>query len=202
VRDADEGNVMSTKTQTVKTVKQGALAQVRGWIAGVGVALAALLAVAPQASAQLPRTSVHWINIGTLAPASSGVTVEPDTSVFGVFFRSSVAGDSQWVETGVPVPPGFLVDGVRLCYELQRGSRSFVSQIRLAQINNPPVNATVMLDDGTDLTQPGPVCVNSELARTPIVPDAGALLFSLRGNFGAAGDRIRLISAALLLERE
>ena len=75
-------------------------------------------------------------------------------------------------------------------------------RVAVLTIDNPPVNALVMLDDGTDLRDPGPVCVNSELARTPIAPDAGALLFSLRGSFGAGGDRIRLISAALLLERE
>ena len=94
------------------------------------------------------------------------------------------------------VPPGFAVRGVRLCYELT-SKRSFISQIRLAQVQDPPASASVLLDDGTDLTNPGPVCVNS--APASVDPGAGALLVSLRVNFGSTSDEIAVRGLGLLL---
>jgi hypothetical protein len=55
----------------------------------------------------------------------------------------------------------------------------------------------VLLDDGTDLTNPGPVCVNS--SATSIDPNPGALLLSLRVNFGNTADRIVVRGLGLLL---
>ena len=88
---------------------------------------------------------------------------------------------------GLQVPPGYAVKGVRVCYELSN-SRSFISQIRLAQVQTPPGSANVVLDDPTDHTNPGPICVDS--ATTTINPALGALLLSLRAKFGNTADRI------------
>ena len=43
----------------------------------------------------------------------------------------------------------------------------------------------VLLDDATDQTDPGPVCVDSQA--TDIDPAAGAVVLSYRVNFGMAG---------------
>jgi hypothetical protein len=172
--------------------------------------LAPLIALAP-ARAQAPGTpafrpaptpdaTVYWFDVHSLQPASPGVAIVPPINLFGISFTSAASGDTQWVETDAPVPPGFLVTGVRLCYELA-SSRSFISQIRLAQVNDPPVNATVRLDDGTDLRAVGPVCTDSTRTSAPIDPQRGALLFSLRGSFAVPGDWIRVIAAGLVLER-
>jgi hypothetical protein len=76
---------------------------------------------------------------------------------------------------------------VRVCYELSN-RRSFITQIRLAQVNDPPSSATVMLDDGTDQTAVGPICVNS--TTTTVDPSRGEVLLSLRVNFGNTSDKI------------
>jgi hypothetical protein len=86
--------------------------------------------------------------------------------------------------------------GVRVCYELSDAG-SFISQIRLAQVQDPPATAVVLLDDGTDLTDQGPVCVNSEPAE--IDSSAGPLLLSLRLNFGDTSDKIVIRGLGLLL---
>ena len=91
------------------------------------------------------------------------------------------------VQMGLQVPPGYLIKGVRVCYELSN-KRSFISQIRLAQVQTPPQNAIVKLDDGTDQTNPGPVCVDS--ATTTVDPSLGEVLLSLRVNFGNTSDKI------------
>lgn len=74
----------------------------------------------------------------------------------GLIIESSTTGEeaegggNKVVETGLLVPPGYLVEGVRVCYELSSAT-SFISQIRLAQVQGPSSTAIVMLDDATDL---------------------------------------------------
>jgi len=119
--------------------------------------------------------------------------------------EDSVSGGNKVVELGLEVPPGWLLRGVRVCYELS-DARSFISQIRLAQVQDPPATALVHLDDATDLVAPGPVCVDSaQLTGSEIDPSVGSVLLSLRVNFDAAGiigtgaDRIVLRSVGLHL---
>jgi hypothetical protein len=86
--------------------------------------------------------------------------------------------------------------GVRLCYELTN-ARSFVSQVRIAQVQNPPASAVVLLDDPTDRTAVGPVCVD---VKSPTIdPAKGALLLDLRVSFGNTSDRIAIRAVALWL---
>lgn len=121
----------------------------------------------------------------------------------GLIIHSTTLGDTaieigdKVVEKGLQVPPGFLVKGVRVCYELSN-SRSFITQIRLAQLQNPPSTAVVMLDDATDLTDIGPVCVDS--APTTVDPNQGAVRMGLRVNFGDTSDKIVLLGVGLNLE--
>ena len=55
-------------------------------------------------------------------------------------------------------------------------------------MQNPPQTANVLLDDGTDQTNPGPVCVDS--TPTTVDPTHGAVLLSLRVKFGHTADKI------------
>jgi len=97
-------------------------------------------------------------------------------------------GGNKVIEKGLLVPPGNLVNGVRICYELT-SEDSYISQIRLAQVQDPPDSALILLDDGTDLTGQGPICVDSTAPFSePIDPVAGSLRLSFRVNFTTPAD--------------
>jgi hypothetical protein len=164
------------------------------------------------------QSTVMWINhLDFLAGDTDVVTSFNATSsgvgggLSGLIIQSttagenSVSGGNKVVELGLEVPPGWLLRGVRVCYELS-DARSFISQIRLAQVQDPPAIALVFLDDGMDLIDPGPVCVDSaQLTGSEIDPSVGSVLLSLRVNFDAAGilgagsDRIVLRGVGLHL---
>ena len=97
---------------------------------------------------------------------------------------------------GASVPPGLAVKGVRVCYELT-DPRSFITQVRLSQVQNPPSSAIIRLDDPTDLQSSTPECTDS--AATNIDPAAGALLLDLVVSFGDTDDKIAVRGIALKL---
>jgi hypothetical protein len=105
-------------------------------------------------------------------------------------------GGNKVVWTALEVPPGYTIGGIRICYELTNG-RSFISQVRLAQVQDPPGSALVLLDDPTDRTAVGPLCV--DVASPKIDPAKGALLLDLRVNFGNTGDSIAVRGVGLWL---
>lgn len=171
-------------------------------------ALAAALTLAAPALAD----DLLWIDhLGFLAGDSSvsvsfnAVNSGVGGGLSGLIIESSTLGEdaegggNKVVQTAASVPPGYLVAGVRVCYEYSSAS-SYISQIRLAQVQDPPETALVLLDDGTDLLDAGPVCVDSAapFAET-IDPGAGALLLSLRVNFGDTAERIVVRGVALHL---
>jgi hypothetical protein len=107
---------------------------------------------------------------------------------------SSQAGDLQWLSLPLIVDDNLAITGVTVCYELSN-ERSFISQIRLSEEKEPP-SATVMHDDGTDLTSTTSECVES--AVTNYQP-GGAVTLSLRLNFGNGGDRIYIGAVGLMV---
>jgi hypothetical protein len=149
-----------------------------------------------------------WIDHFSVLPGDSSVQTSSSATnsgvgggLTGLVIQSTTTGegatnDFKVVQTAVQVPPGFDITGVRVCYELT-SSNSFISQIRLAQVQNPPSQATVILDDTTDLTSVGPVCVNS--ASTLVHPQDGAVLLIFRVNFGSTADKIVIRGVALNL---
>ena len=156
------------------------------------------------------RRKIMWVNhLAFLAGDPSVITSFNAISsgvgggLSGLIIKSTATGDTaptggnKVVEMGLEVPPGFLIKGVRVCYELSN-ARSFITQIRLAQVQNPPSSAVVLLDDGTNQTNPGPICVDS--TPTSIDPSLGSVLLSLRVNFGNTADRIVVRAVGLLLK--
>ncbi len=146
------------------------------------------------------RKMIMWVNHFDLLPGDSSVTTSFNAvnsgvggGLTGLVIQSSTTGENaqgggnKVVHMGLQVPPGYSIRGVRVCYELS-SKRSFISQIRLAQVQTPPQSATVLLDDGTDQTNPGPICVDSAPAN--VDPRAGEVLLSLRVNFGNTADKI------------
>ena len=127
------------------------------------------------------KTSFNAVNSG-VGGGLTGLVIESTTTG-----ENAQGGGNKVVHMGLQVPPGYSIRGVRVCYELSN-RRSFISQIRLAQVQTPPQSALVLLDDGTDQTNPGPICVDS--ASTTVDPTAGEVLLSLRVNFGNTSDKI------------
>ena len=152
---------------------------------------------------------VMWLNHLDLLPGDSSVQTSFTAvssmvgGLSGLNIQSTTTGDigiqggNKVVEMGVPTIPGYTIIGVRVCYELS-DPRSFITQIRLAQLQNPPSSALVMLDDGTDFVNKGPVCVTS--AATSIDPQKGAVRLSLRLNFGSTSDVIVVRGIGLVLK--
>jgi len=152
---------------------------------------------------------VMWVNHFDLLPGDptvhttfNAVSSGVGSGLTGLVIQSTTTGQNaqnggnKVVHMGLEVPPGYLIRGVRVCYELS-SKRSFISQIRLAQVQNPPSSAIVQLDDGTDLVNPGPVCVDS--ATTTVNPALGEVLISLRVNFGDIADKIVVRALGLIL---
>jgi len=147
-----------------------------------------------------PQKKVMWVNHFDLLPGDASVTTSFNAvnsgvggGLTGLVIQSSTTGEiaqgggNKVVHMGLQVPPGYAIRGVRVCYELS-SKKSFISQIRLAQVQTPPQNAIVLLDDGTDQTNPGPICVDSAAAN--VDPRVGEVLLSLRVNFGNTAEKI------------
>src|SRR5438132_215231 len=138
-----------------------------------------------------PQTGIMWINHLELLPGDSSVIMSNTTG------DTATGGGNKVVEKGLQLPPGFLITGVRVCYELSN-ARSFIDQIRLSQVQDPPGTALVQLDDATHLVNPDPVCVDS--APTTVNPELGAVRLDLRVNFGDTFDKIVVRAVGLHLE--
>ena len=147
-----------------------------------------------------PVGTIMWIDHFGLQPGDATVqTSAQGTTPAGFGFAglvvtstttgevSPATGSRKVVHRALEVPPGYTVKGVRVCYELSN-SRTFISRIGLAQVANPPTAATVVLDDDTDRTNLGPICIDS--AETTVATTSGSILLSLQLNFGDIGDSI------------
>ncbi len=182
----------------------------------------ALLATSLPAAAQSKSPAHHdrdhdrddkiptmWINHLVFLPGDPSVTTSFNAvssgvggGLSGLVIASSTLGDqaqgggNKVVETALEVPPGFDIVSVRVCYE-NSNPRSFMTQTRLAQVQNPPSTATVLLDDPTHLNAAGPVCVNSK--PTSVKPGKGSVLLSLRLNYADTSDKIVLRAVGLNL---
>jgi hypothetical protein len=156
-----------------------------------------------------PGKTIMWVNHFDLLPGDPSVTTSFNAvssgvggGLTGLVIRSSTTGENasgggnKVVHMGLQVPPSYLIKGVRVCYELS-SKKSFISQIRLAQVQTPPQSAIVRLDDGTDQTNPGPICVDS--APATVDPTLGEVLLSLRVNFGNTSDKIVIRALGLHL---
>jgi hypothetical protein len=186
----------------------------RGRILVITMAIAGFAMAHPgraQEAGKVPESKarIMWVNHFALLPGDPSVTTLFNAissgvggGLTGLVVQSSSTGDTspgggnKVVHMALQVPPGYLIKGVRACYELSN-KRSFVTQIRLSQVKDPPASATVMLDDATDQTNPGPVCVNS--ASTSVDPSAGAVLLDLRVNIGNTSDKIVIRALGLHL---
>src|SRR5947209_2947398 len=146
------------------------------------------------------KAHLMWIDHLALLPGDPSVHTSFNAvnsgvggGLSGLIIQSSTTGDqaqgggNKVVETALEVPPGFHITGVRICFE-NSNPRTFISQTRLSQVQNPPSTAVVKLDDATHLNQTGPVCVDSQT--TSVDPSDGSVSLSLRLNFQDTSDKI------------
>lgn len=169
---------------------------------------------------QAQADTVQWLNHYDLLSGNPGeLTITTNStsagvagvgSLAGVVVRSSTTGENfadggnKNVFMGLNLPPqpaGINIRGVKVCYESSKtdagAAAVFISQIRIAELQNPPSTALVRFDDGTDLTQPGPVCVTSQV--TNVAVGKGALTLSLRLNFTNTDAAIVIRSLGIIL---
>jgi hypothetical protein len=182
--------------------------------AALALALAGLVAhgaIVPVAQAADPP-HIMWLNHFSLLSGDPSVTSTSANStssevgggLTALVVESSTLGDVdsfggiKVVHMALDLPPSTRIDAVRVCYELT-SSASFVSQVRLAQVQNPPGAASIRLDDGTDLTDPGPVCMDTAAVAPPVRGKDGSVLLSLRVNFGNTSDKIAIRALGLLV---
>jgi len=148
--------------------------------------------------------TVQWINHLDLIPGDNSVTQTSFTSTldWGLVVQSTTLGENdsygglKAVSKALQMPSSPTIIGVRICYLLSN-TRSYVSQVRLAQAQSPDF-MLVLLDSRLSHDNPGPVCIDSDPAFNPIDPSLGTLLLSLRVNFGDTTDRITIRSLGIL----
>lgn len=147
--------------------------------------LAIALVVVPDGTSWADH--IIWSSPLTSSTADSRLTIGSIPGGLSVARRitTNSPGDLQWADFALSIPSDVQIDGVTLCYRLA-ASQSFISQIRLTVMNTPDF-ATVIHDDGTDLTDPGPQCVFSPTNGDPV---EGTIVLSLRLNFASVEDWI------------
>jgi hypothetical protein len=106
----------------------------------------------------------------------------------------SSPGDLKWINMGLDIPPGTIIKGIVICYQLSN-SRSFISQVRLTEQTTPNIQL-VRHDDPKDLVSTVPVCVTSVVNYNSVFN--GAINLELRLNFANTGDFIMLGAAGVL----
>jgi len=157
------------------------------------------------------NAKVQWVNHFDLLPGGSEITTTYNSTTSGIgggltglVIQSSTTGDTfttggnKVVHMALELAEDTRIKGVRVCFESTNPAGTYIDQVRLAQIQDPPATALVKLDDPTPLTNPGPVCVDS--AKTSINSSNGSVLLSLRVNFGDVQDAIVVRALGLYVQ--
>lgn len=132
------------------------------------------------------KTTANSTNSGVGGGLTGLVLQAGATGPFGDVFSDN---GNKVVHAALDLPKDSKITGVRVCYE-NSASTSYITQVRLAQVQDPPSSALVMLDDPTDLNAAGPVCVDTSTASKAIRSKNGTILLSLRANIANAIDKI------------
>ena len=125
-------------------------------------------------------TNTQWLSPTDFVTGDESLRIAyPSVTHPAVEVKATTAGDLKWISLGLKIAPFREIIAVHVCYQLSN-SRSFISQIRLAEMQTPD-HAVVHHDDGTELISTQPTCYRSPLS-TAYRPD-GAVLLELRLNF-------------------
>jgi hypothetical protein len=199
--DATEGAIMVNHPQLSQAGNPRRLAS----LAAVSLLSIGVLCAAPAAADRDDgddrNAKVQWVNHFDLLPGGSEITTTYNSTTSGIgggltglVIHSSTTGDTfttggnKVVHMALELAEETRIKGVRVCFESTNPAGTYIDQIRLAQVQDPPATALVKLDDPTPLTNPGPVCVDS--AKTNVNSANGSVLLSLRVNFADVQDAI------------
>jgi hypothetical protein len=179
----------------------------RGFAGSLSFCVAILTMGLPMA-AMAASPLVQWVNYLDLHPSDATTIVTPDIddgiTGGGLAITSTNTGDvdgennNKTVFMALELPKQARVTGVRVCYKLSNPN-SFIEQTRLTQLNNPPANFTVRLDDKTAMNSAAPKCDRTAVLKVPIKAENGALVLSLRTNFASMSDEIVIRGLGLLV---
>lgn len=133
-------------------------------------------------------TDILWLSPTDFVTGDKSLRISyPSVAHPAVEIKTKTPGDLKWIYLGLRVPLDHDIHSIHVCYQLSN-SRSFISQIRLAEMQAPD-QAVVRHDDATDLLSTTPICYQS-----PVVPfrPGAAIMLALRLNFGNVVDTITL----------
>ena len=134
-------------------------------------------------------TEILWLSPTDFVTGDKSLKISyPSVTHPAVEIRTKASGDLKWLYLGLRVPPHHDIHAIHVCYQLSN-SRSFISQVRLAEMQTPD-QAVVRHDDGTDLLSTTPTCYRSQIIGG--YRPGGAALLQLRLNFGNIADAITL----------
>ncbi len=145
----------------------------------------------------------QWINHLDFLPGSDVDVKFNSVSVRGGGLEITPAATTpvtSFIQQGVQVPAGYLVNGVRVCYAQTGTGDSYIDRVTLLQLQDPPTGVDVVLDDDMTFTGDdiGPVCVNTAPQRVPVDPSLGALSMRFGVNFVDDADSVVILGVGLL----
>jgi hypothetical protein len=166
---------------------------------------------------RLGKPGIQWVNHFDLLsgdPMVTSTSANSTTSgvgggLTGLVITSNKLGNTdsfngnKVVQMALELHKDTRIKGVRLCYELSDpgSSGTYIDDIRLAQIQNPPATALVVLEDPTAQDASGPICVNSAPPFSgPVDSRNGSVLLSFRIETGNTADLIVIRAVGLLVE--
>jgi hypothetical protein len=174
-------------------------------LAGLLSFCAAILTIGLPMTAIAASPQVQWVNYFDLNPSDTTTIVTPDIDINGgLVITSKNTGDvdgennNKTVFMALELPKQARVTGVMVCYQLS-SPNTFIEQTRLAQLNNPPANFTVRLDDKTAMNSATPKCDRTAVLKVPIKAENSDLVLSLRTNFASMSDQIVIRGLGLLV---
>lgn len=133
-------------------------------------------------------TDILWLSPTDFVTGDKSLRISyPSVTHPAVEIKTTTPGDLKWIYLGLRVPPDHDIHSIHVCYQLSN-SRSFISQVRLVEMQTPD-QAVVRHDDATDLLSTTPTCY-----RSPVVAfrPGAAVLLALRLNFEKIADTITL----------
>lgn len=155
-------------------------------LGGIALRLAGIAALCISVLPAIAQAETLWLN-ARMGKADPGLTVTYSSGFGSISVKSTDPGTTQWIYFPVVIGSDWEANSVELCYELS-DANSYISQIRVTEMTTPNA-ASVVRDDGTDLTNTGPSCVTSSVFSH--MPD-GVLTVSVRFFFEDAVDEIIL----------
>lgn len=181
-------------------------------MAGVNSATSATRVQPPQAATKKTET-VMWLNPLDLKGNDPSTLTAHDATqtsarfgLSGLLVKSTITGnqcltgEGKSVDMGVSVPPGYVVEGVRIAYE-SSSPKTKIEQIRISQLNDPPTTATVRMDETPPAYTGGPTTVTVKASFGKIDPKNGALELNLFTTFANTDDSIIIRGVGLILKK-